>query len=97
MGRAKKPQPKNLAKKLTDIRRFLNLNQEEMVKYLIPNLADVTASRASVSDYEHGHRTPSILELLQYVRAVRLLTRYSNFSLEDLADDNRKLPWESKV
>ena len=96
MGKGKKPQPQKLPKKLADIRQFFNFSQEEMVKYIIPGVEDAAASRAAISDYEHGRRTPSILEILQYTKAVRLLSRYKEFSMEDLADDAKNLPWQKK-
>ena len=96
MGRGKKPAPKNLSKKLSAVRKLLRLSQEEMVRCIIPNVEDTEAARATISDYERGHRSPSILELLNYTESVRLLSDYKDFSMEDLADDNKLLPWLKK-
>ncbi len=96
MGKRKKQQPERLSKKLFDIREFFNFSQQEMVGYIIPTGRDVVAARAAVSDYERGRRTPSLLELLQYARSVRLFTRYKNFTVEDLINDHRSLPWQIK-
>lgn len=95
MGKGRKPQPLLMPKKLFEIREFFNFSQEEMVRHIVPNVDNAAATRAAISDYEHGRRTPSPLELLQYAKAVRLLTRYKDFVVDDLIDDNRKLPWKT--
>lgn len=93
MGKAKKTQPARLPAKLLTIRKFLDFSQEEMVKFVVPDVEDAASARAAISDYEAGRRTPSILENLNYAVAVRLLTRHKNFNVEDLIDDRRNLPF----
>jgi transcriptional regulator with XRE-family HTH domain len=82
MGRTSREQPARLAEKLVHIRKALNLSQEEMVRRL--ELED-RLTREEVSKYERGLRTPSLLTLLKYARAARLI-------VDDLIDDEVDLP-----
>lgn len=93
MGKGTKKQPEKLPEKLLKIRKFFLFSQEEMIEFVDPEREDPVTARAAISDYEHGRRTPSLLEILNYTRAVRLFTRYKQFTAEDLIDDNRNLPF----
>ena len=95
MGKGKKPQPSKLPAKLRLVRKFLEFSQEEMIKFVVPRVEDAAAARAAISDYESGRRAPSNLETLKYAKAVRFLSRYKQFNVEDLTDDARELPFLS--
>lgn len=96
MGKTKEEQPEKLPEKLLEIRQYFTLTQEEMVPYILPKAENVTAARAALSDFENGRRTPSIIKLYNYAVAVRLLTRYKNFNVEDLIRDDKDLPWKKR-
>ena len=93
MGRGRRPRPRNLNYKLSEIRRRLEITQEEMAKRLIEFGAERTMSSGYVADFETGKREPSLLALLAYTRMVKV-------TMEALVDDEmelpRKLPGEVK-
>jgi len=93
MGRVKKEQPLKLVSKIAGIRRVLKLSQEEMIALIAPGTADARSKRCAISDFELGRRSPSVIELFYYAKAVRDLTEYKDFNVEDLIDDERDLPW----
>lgn len=93
MGRGKTQQPARLPAKLLAVRKYLQLNQEQMVRLVMPDAEDTAIKRAVFSDYEKGRRSPSLLEVLQYAEAIRDLTEHADFNVEDLIDDRRELPW----
>jgi predicted transcriptional regulator len=93
MGKGIKKQPQKLPEKLLKIRKFFSFSQEEMIEFVSPENEDRVAARAAISDYERGRRTPSLIETLNYARAVRLFTRHKQFSAEDLIDDRKQLPF----
>jgi DNA-binding transcriptional regulator YiaG len=95
-GKSKEKQPEMLPEKLLEIRQFFNFTQEEMAEYILPETVNRTVARAALSDYEKGRRTPSVLKLLNYAKAVRFLTQYKDFNLEDLVRDDKNLPWKNK-
>ena len=97
MGKAKKPQPSRLSEKLFTVRKFFGISQEEMIKFVIPDVEDAASARAAISDYESGRRAPSILESLNYAITVRLLSRHKQFNVEDLIDDKRELPFSTSA
>lgn len=83
MGSARRPQPKRLAAKLTQIRAALGLTQEQMVEHL-----DYTESplyTSYISGFETGEREPSLTLLLAYARC-------AGISTDMLIDDNLDLP-----
>ena len=92
MGKYRKPQPTKLAQKLLSIRRYFDFTQEQMIGYVMPDAAP-TIARAALSDFESGRRTPSLLEILNYAKAVRFLTVHKNFNVEILLDDKLGLPF----
>jgi transcriptional regulator with XRE-family HTH domain len=87
MGRTPREQPARLAAKLTDVRKLLNLSQEDMVRRLG---LESQLAREEISKYERGLRTPSLLVLLKYARAAGLI-------VDDLIDDELDLPDELPV
>jgi transcriptional regulator with XRE-family HTH domain len=80
MGRKARPKPKQLAKKLLNIRVGLGLSQNELIRELAE---DLTQSR--ISEYESGVGEPSLLVLLSYARL-------AGISTDVLIDDGLDLP-----
>ena len=84
MGRASRPKPSHLDKKLAQIRCALGLSQDEMLARL--GLSRTKGIyRSSISGYERGTREPPLPVLLEYARA-------ANISVEALIDDELDLP-----
>ena len=81
MGSKSRYRPKNLARKLLQIRNALGLSQSEMLRLL--GAEEFSTSR--ISEYEKGIREPSLWMLLNYSRVARV-------HLESLIDDNATLP-----
>lgn len=92
MGKRRQKQPVNLSRKLLAIRKYFDFTQEQMVAYVMPEMDPKTA-RAALSDFESGRRTPSLLEILNYAKAVRFLTVHKDFNVEILLDDKLALPF----
>lgn len=82
MGRASRPKPAHLARKLRQIRISLRLSQNEMLRHIE---LDEELFQGSVSGYELGTREPPLAVLLQYARA-------ANLYVEALIDDDIDLP-----
>jgi len=82
MGRNARPRPKELPKKLLQIRNSLELSQDEMLKEL--GLAE-ELHRSAVSGYELGTREPPLDVLLTYARLAGVW-------VDELIDDDLKLP-----
>lgn len=82
MGRVPREQPTRLAEKLTHIRKAMGLSQDDLVRLLG---LESRLAREEISKYERGLRTPSLLTLLKYARAARLI-------VDDLIDDAVDLP-----
>ena len=74
--------PQNLAKKLLQIREFLNLSQTEMLKRLG---FDDRLYRSNISQYERGEREPPLLVILNYAKV-------AGITVEILIDDEVELP-----
>lgn len=74
--------PQNLAKKLLQIREFLNLSQTEMLKRLG---FDDRLYRSNISQYERGEREPPLLVLLSYAKVAGIM-------VEELINDDVELP-----
>lgn len=83
MGRKRRAQPKQLAYKLKEIRRRLDLSQEEMAEWLQD--APGTLYPGLISRYEQGKAEPSLLILLEYARL-------ASVPMEILVDDKQELP-----
>jgi len=71
MGTKTRQKPKLLAEKLTRIRTFLGLSQNELIQKL--GLGDELV-RSAISAFERGTREPSYPVLLKYARAVGIST-----------------------
>lgn len=82
MGKYPRRRQKHLPRKLLAIRNVLDLSQNEMLRVL--GVED-ELSRTNISDYERGHREPSLYVVLQYARA-------AGVSTDVLIDDNMELP-----
>ena len=82
MGSKSRKQPKNLARKLLQIRNTLGLSQSQLLRRL--GAAD-SFTPARISEYESGTRQPSLWMLLAYGRIARV-------HLETLIDDDAVLP-----
>lgn len=78
--------PRNLAKKLLQIREFLNLSQTEMLKKLG---FDDRLYRSNISQYERGEREPPLLVILNYAKVAGIM-------VEILIDDEVELPARMK-
>lgn len=78
--------PKNLAAKLLQIRKFLNLSQTELLKALG---FDGRLFRSNISQYERGEREPPLLVLLSYAKI-------AGATVELLIDDEAELPFQIK-
>jgi transcriptional regulator with XRE-family HTH domain len=82
MGRANKPKPARLAKKLLQIRTALGLSQNEMIRRLrLPE----SIKQGSVSGYELGTRIPPPQVLLRYAEVARVW-------IDVLVDDDLDMP-----
>lgn len=82
MGRTPREKPARLAAKLVQIRKTLNLSQDDMIRRLgLEHLL----TREEVSKYERGLRVPSLPTLLIYARTAGLI-------VDDLIDDESDLP-----
>lgn len=77
MGRARIDRPKNLAKKLREIRISLGLSQNGLIATF--GMSD-SLSQAEISAFEQGKRLPPLVVLLRYARAF-------NVHVDDLIDD----------
>jgi transcriptional regulator with XRE-family HTH domain len=69
---AKRPVPKKLAKKLTQIRMNLGLSQTQMVKAL--NYKASPLRPAQISQFETGRREPPLMLLLAYAKLAGVST-----------------------
>jgi transcriptional regulator with XRE-family HTH domain len=78
----KRPAPKKLARKLTQIRKNLGLSQAEIVKALRYKASPLRASQ--ISNFEQGKREPPSMLLLAYARL-------AGISTDVLIDDNLDL------
>jgi transcriptional regulator with XRE-family HTH domain len=88
MGSKRRAQPRRLGEKLAQIRRALDLTQEQMARTL--NLKESPVYPTHVSEYEHGRREPSLLVLLRYAQLVEVST-------DVLIDDYLELPKKLRV
>ena len=78
----KRPAPKKLARKLTQIRKNLGLSQTGIVRALRYKASPLRASQ--ISNFEQGKREPPLMLLLAYARL-------AGISTEVLIDDNLDL------
>lgn len=82
MGRVKKWRVERLPEKLLQIRKDLNLSQDELVKRLG---LEGKIYRNNVSEYESGKRQPPMPIVLKYARLIGIST-------DILIDDGLDLP-----
>ena len=82
MGLRSRPKPLRLSEKLLQIRLYLGLSQDGMLKHLG---LDESHFRSVVSGYELGTREPPLPVLLNYARSVGIST-------DVLIDDEMNLP-----
>lgn len=82
MGRGSREMPAKLGAKLTQIRTYLGVSQDGLVRKL--GLLE-KLTRNEISKYERGVREPALLVLLKYARAVAV-------NVEVLMDDDLELP-----
>lgn len=66
-----RPQPRRLATKLRKIRIKLNLTQQQMADLVHQKRSPVYPGH--ISDFEAGRREPSLLVLLRYARAAKVV------------------------
>lgn len=81
MGSKSRNRPKNLARKLLQIRNTLGLSQSQLLR----RLGADGFTPARISEYESGTREPSLWMLLAYGRVARV-------HVEALIDDDASLP-----
>jgi len=84
MGSKPQQRPKNLGRKLRQIRKALGFSQSQMLRHLTAEQSLKTA-RSRISEYESGAREPPLAILLAYGRVARI-------HLESLIDDEATLP-----
>lgn len=82
MGRGSREIPAKLGEKLTQIRSYLGVSQDELVREF--GLSE-KLTRNEISKYERGVREPALLVLLKYARA-------AGVNVEVLMDDDLELP-----
>ena len=82
MGTASRPKPKQLAKKLLQIREALGLSQNEMIRRLG---FEGKIFQGTLSAYERGLREPALPVLLAYAEA-------ANVYVDALINDSVDLP-----
>ena len=82
MGRGSREIPARLGEKLTQIRSYLGVSQDGLVRKF--GLAE-KLTRNDISKYERGVREPALALLLKYARAAAV-------NVEVLMDDDLQLP-----
>jgi transcriptional regulator with XRE-family HTH domain len=82
MGAARRPKPKRLAEKLTQIRTGLGLSQNELIRRLD---FENELVQGTISTYELGKREPSLPLLLRYAQI-------AGVCVDVLIDDKLNLP-----
>lgn len=77
MARYRRKSPKKLGNKMREIRKRLDMTQEEVARHL-------GTDSGAISRYERGLRDPSLLEILAF-------SRMSGVGVEVLIDDKMKI------
>jgi transcriptional regulator with XRE-family HTH domain len=77
MARYRRKSPKRLGAKMREIRKRLDMTQEELAKHL-------GTDSGSISRFETGKRDPSLLEILAF-------SKLTGVGIEILIDDKRNL------
>jgi transcriptional regulator with XRE-family HTH domain len=83
MGTKRRPLPRLLGRKLLQIRKKLDLSQEQMAKKLASKRSPVYPTH--ISEFERGKREPSLIVLLKYAWL-------ADVSTDVLIDDALNLP-----
>ena len=82
MGRGSRDRPNKLGKKLAQIRTYLGVSQDGLVRMLA---LSAKLTRNDISKYERGMREPSLSVLLKYARVAKV-------NMEVLIDDKLEMP-----
>lgn len=82
MGRGSRDRPNKLGKKLAQIRTYLGVSQDGLVRMLG---LSANLTRNDISKYERGMREPSLSVLLKYARVAKV-------NMEVLIDDKLEMP-----
>jgi len=82
MGRGSRDRPNKLGKKLAQIRTYLGVSQDGLVRMLG---LSAKLTRNDISKYERGMREPSLSVLLKYARVAKV-------NMEVLIDDKLEMP-----
>jgi transcriptional regulator with XRE-family HTH domain len=82
MGRGSRDKPNKLGKKLAQIRTYLGVSQDGLVRMLG---LSAKLTRNDISKYERGMREPSLSVLLKYARVAKV-------NMEVLIDDKLEMP-----
>ncbi len=82
MGRGSRDRPNKLGKKLAQIRTYLGVSQDGLVRILG---LSAKLTRNDISKYERGMREPSLSVLLKYARVAKV-------NMEVLIDDKLEMP-----
>jgi transcriptional regulator with XRE-family HTH domain len=82
MGRGSREKPSKLGKKLRQIRTYLGVSQDGLVRDLGLSRK---LTRNDISKYERGLREPALSVLLKYARTAAI-------NVESLIDDDVELP-----
>lgn len=90
MGRAARQKPSRLAGKLVEIRRKLDLSQNEMIARMGLS-GEIT--REEISSFERGIRVPPLPVLLRYARAAAV---YMDVLVDDELDIPETIPGNFK-
>ena len=93
MGRGRRARPKKLQEKVCEIRRKLDITQDEMAHSLVEHGAEKTMHSGYVADFETGKRAPSLLGVLAYAK---LMGVCADVLLDDEMDLPVKLPGKPK-
>jgi transcriptional regulator with XRE-family HTH domain len=92
MGTSNRPKPIYLAEKLKKIRQELGFTYEKLIEEL--NCPEIALHRASISQYEKGHREPPLKILLKYAQLANV---YVDVLIDDDLDLPHKLPSKAKL
>ena len=87
MGRKSQRRPKDLNKKLRQVRKRIGATQDKMAELLRRFGAEETTHSGYVADFEVGKRVPSVFTLLAY-------SRMTGISINHFIDDCLDLPEE---
>ena len=82
MGRGSRDKPTKLGRKLAQIRMYLGVSQDGLVRALG---LSAKLTRNDISKYERGVREPALPVLLKYARAAKV-------NVEVIIDDKLELP-----